>query len=116
MDRILALPVPLDLFFVDDDSPDGTGRLLDDLSALTPQLRVIHRSGKLGLETAYREAYSALLKEDYAYFLQMDADLSHRPEDIVRHAPCCGVSRPCDWKQVLCGGWFAELAPCSSYA
>ena len=37
VDRILALPVPLDLFFVDDDSPDGTGRLLDDLSALTPQ-------------------------------------------------------------------------------
>ena len=70
MDRILALPVPSDLFFVDDDSPDGTGRLLDDLSALTPQLRVIHRPGKLGLGTAYREAYSALLKEDYAYFLR----------------------------------------------
>ncbi len=43
VDRILALPVPLDLFFVDDGSPDGTGQLLDDLSASRPQLRVIHR-------------------------------------------------------------------------
>ena len=84
VDRILALSIALDLFFVDDASPDGTGRLLDDLSASTPQLRVMHRHGKLGLGTAYREAYSDLLKEDYAYFLQMDADLSHRQEDVVR--------------------------------
>jgi dolichol-phosphate mannosyltransferase len=84
VDRILALSLPLDLFFVDDASPDGTGRLLDEICGSLPRSRVLHRSGKLGLGTAYREAYRILLKEDYAYFLQMDADLSHRPEDIGR--------------------------------
>jgi dolichol-phosphate mannosyltransferase len=84
VERILALSLPLDLFFVDDGSPDGTGRLLDDLCRSLPHVRVLHRPGKLGLGTAYREAYRDLLKEDYAFFLQMDADLSHRPEDMVR--------------------------------
>jgi glycosyltransferase involved in cell wall biosynthesis len=82
VDRILALQVPLDLFFVDDGSPDGTGRLLDDLSASKSQMRVLHRPGKLGLGTAYRQAYRLLLKERYDVFVQMDADLSHRPEEI----------------------------------
>jgi dolichol-phosphate mannosyltransferase len=84
VDRILDLPLPLDLFFVDDASPDGTGELLDGICGSLPRCRVLHRSGKLGLGTAYREAYRILLREDYAYFLQMDADLSHRPEDIGR--------------------------------
>ena len=84
VDRILALPLPLDLFFVDDASPDGTGRLLDEVCGGLPGSRVLHRPGKLGLGTAYREAYRSLLKEDYSHFLQMDADLSHRPEDIGR--------------------------------
>lgn len=84
VDRILALSLPLDLFFVDDASPDGTGRLLDEICGALPCSRVLHRPGKLGLGTAYRQAYRMLLKEDYTYFLQMDADLSHRPEDIGR--------------------------------
>ena len=84
VDRILALSLPLDLFFVDDASPDGTGRLLDEICRSLPRSRVLHRTGKLGLGTAYREAYRVLLNEDYTYFLQMDADLSHRPEDIGR--------------------------------
>lgn len=84
VDRILALSLPLDLFFVDDASPDGTGRLLDEICGSLPGSRVLHRPGKLGLGTAYREAYRTLLKEDYSYFLQMDADLSHRPEDLGR--------------------------------
>ena len=45
---------------------------------------MLHRSGKLGLGTAYREAYWVLLGEDYTHFLRMDADLSHRPEGIGR--------------------------------
>ena len=84
VDRILALPLPLDLFFVDDASPDGTGQLLDEICRSIPRCRVLHRSGKFGLGTAYREAYRMLLREPYIYFLQMDADLSHRPEDIPR--------------------------------
>ena len=84
VDRILALSLPLDLLFVDDASPDGTGQLLDMICGSMPRCRVLHRPRKLGLGTAYREAFRMLLKEHYAYFLQMDADLSHRPEDIGR--------------------------------
>ena len=84
VDRILAMSLSLDLFFVDDASPDGTGGLLDEMSSSRRPIRVLHRSGKLGLGTAYREAYRILLREDYTHFLQMDADLSHRPEDIGR--------------------------------
>jgi dolichol-phosphate mannosyltransferase len=82
LDRLLALPTDVDLFFVDDGSPDGTGELLESLKAGCPRLRVLHRPGKLGLGTAYRHAFHVLLKEPYDRFISMDADLSHRPESI----------------------------------
>ena len=78
LDTLSLSPV----FWVDDNSPDGTGRLLDALQAPYPTLRVMHRPRKLGLGTAYRDAFRSLLMESYAFFLTMDADLSHRPESI----------------------------------
>jgi len=80
--RILALPVPADLFFIDDGSPDGTGRLIETFAASNPRVRVLHRPGKLGLGSAYRQAYRRLLKEGYDRFVAMDADFSHQPEVI----------------------------------
>ena len=83
VERILSIDtVRLDLFFIDDGSPDGTGQLLTTLSATNPQVRILHRPSKLGLGTAYRQAYRLLLKEGYSRFVQMDADLSHQPEAI----------------------------------
>jgi len=82
IDRLSALPLDLDLFFVDDGSPDGTGELLESLRKSHPRLRVLHRPGKLGLGTAYRHAFHMLLSESYDRFISMDADLSHRPESI----------------------------------
>ena len=82
VERLLALPIEADLFFVDDGSPDGTGELLESLRTTCPRLRVLHRPGKLGLGTAYRHAFHLLLKEPYEQFISMDADLSHRPESI----------------------------------
>ena len=83
VERILGIAtVRLDLFFIDDGSPDGTGQLLNTLSAMNPRVRVLHRPTKLGLGTAYRQAYCLLLKEGYSRFVQMDADLSHQPEAI----------------------------------
>jgi glycosyltransferase involved in cell wall biosynthesis len=82
VERIRALPVQMDIFFVDDGSPDGTGNLLDSLQANDPKLRVMHRPDKLGLGTAYRQAFHLLLKEGYQRFVSMDADLSHQPETI----------------------------------
>jgi dolichol-phosphate mannosyltransferase len=83
VERLLALPLTIDFFFVDDASPDGTGALLDSLQQSEPRLRVYHRAGKLGLGTAYREAFRQLLQEPYDCFIAMDADFSHPPESIM---------------------------------
>lgn len=66
-----------DLMVVDDNSPDGTGRIADELAAGDPQVRVLHRPGKLGLGTAYTQAFQRGLDEGYDRFFEMDADLSH---------------------------------------
>jgi dolichol-phosphate mannosyltransferase len=82
IERIRAASSDVDLFFVDDASPDGTGEALDSLHRSHPGLRVLHRNGKLGLGSAYRQAFHRLLDEGYERIISMDADLSHPPEAI----------------------------------
>jgi dolichol-phosphate mannosyltransferase len=72
-----------DILIVDDASPDGTGLIADGLAAADPRVRVTHRPGKLGLGTAYVEAFEKALGEGYERFFEMDADLSHD----VRYLP-----------------------------
>jgi dolichol-phosphate mannosyltransferase len=72
-----------DLLVVDDHSPDGTGELADALAAKDSHVRVLHRAGKLGLGTAYVEAFTRGLADGYDRFFEMDADLSHD----VRYLP-----------------------------
>jgi len=74
-----ALP-GCELLFVDDNSPDGTGDLLDELARTEPRIHVMHRAGKLGLGTAYVEGFTWGLQRDYGYFFEMDADGSHDPK------------------------------------
>jgi dolichol-phosphate mannosyltransferase len=69
-----------DLLIVDDNSPDGTGDIADDLARRDPKIKVLHRAGKLGLGTAYIEAFRKGLAEGYDLFFEMDADLSHDPK------------------------------------
>ncbi|MCC7542815.1 MAG: polyprenol monophosphomannose synthase [Deltaproteobacteria bacterium] len=64
---------------VDDASPDGTGRLADELAARDPRVGVMHRSGKLGLGTAYLAAFGHAIRHGFDNVVQMDADLSHDP-------------------------------------
>jgi dolichol-phosphate mannosyltransferase len=68
-----------DLLVIDDNSPDGTGRLADELAADNPHLHVLHRSGKLGLGTAILAGMFYALEHDYHLFVNMDADFSHHP-------------------------------------
>ena len=68
-----------DVLIVDDNSPDGTGAIADKLSAENPQVHVIHRSGKLGLGTAYIEGFHYALDHGYDAAFEMDADFSHDP-------------------------------------
>ncbi len=81
--QLLALPLPLTVLVVDDNSPDGTGRLADDLAAThRGRLAVIHRAGKLGLGTAYLAGFHRALDEGASHVLTMDADFSHDPRYI----------------------------------
>jgi dolichol-phosphate mannosyltransferase len=82
---LLALQVPVDLavLIVDDNSPDGTGQIADDLAAQNGgKIGVMHRAGKLGLGTAYIEGFHRALDQGADYVLQMDCDFSHDPKYI----------------------------------
>ena len=80
--RLLALPVPVDLLVVDDNSPDGTGKVADALAAKHPQIHVLHRAEKDGLGRAYRAGFAWALERDYQFTFEMDGDLSHNPDDV----------------------------------
>jgi dolichol-phosphate mannosyltransferase len=80
--RILEQDPRIHVVVVDDDSPDGTGKLADGLSRESDRVYVIHRSGKQGLGGAYLEAFRWGLERDYTLFFEMDADFSHRPGDL----------------------------------
>src|SRR6266536_896870 len=82
--RILALPVPADLLVVDDNSPDGTGQVVDELAAKHRQIRVLHRTEKDGLGRAYCAGFTWALEREYEFILEMDGDLSHNPDDIPK--------------------------------
>jgi len=77
-----APPIPTDVVVVDDNSPDGTGEIVDDLAALHPTVHVIHRAGKQGLGTAYIAGFKYALEQDYDRIMTMDADFSHHPRYI----------------------------------
>ena len=70
------------LLVVDDASPDGTGELADRLAADDEGVRVLHRERKLGLGSAYEDAFRIGLKDGSSLFVEMDADGSHRPQDL----------------------------------
>jgi dolichol-phosphate mannosyltransferase len=73
-----------DVMVVDDNSPDGTGDIADGLAAADPGVRVLHRPGKQGLGSAYKDAFRIGLADGSKLFVEMDADGSHRPEDLPR--------------------------------
>jgi len=82
-----------DVLIVDDASPDGTGELADRLAAADPAVRVLHRERKLGLGSAYVDAFKTGLAEGSSLFVEMDADGSHRSQDldaIIDAARGCG--------------------------
>jgi len=91
---IQALRLDLDLLFMDDNSPDGTGQILDRLAAADPRLRVIHRAGKLGIGSAHKQAIAWATQHQYRILITMDCDLTHSPEHLpvfLRHAENAAV-------------------------
>lgn len=79
---VLAAAPELDLLIVDDNSPDGTGRLADEIAAKQPRVHALHRTGKLGLGTAYIAGFRWALERGYEAMMEMDCDFSHDPQAL----------------------------------
>ncbi|WP_394551998.1 polyprenol monophosphomannose synthase [Agromyces sp. MMS24-JH15] len=81
---VLAAMPDIELLIVDDGSPDGTGGIADGLADLQPRVHVLHRRSKDGLGAAYRAGFAWALDRGYDAVVEMDADGSHRPEELPR--------------------------------
>lgn len=77
---VLAAEPRVDILVVDDNSPDGTGQLADDLAKKHPRIKVLHREKKEGLGRAYLHAFRWALEAGYQFIIEMDADFSHDPK------------------------------------
>jgi dolichol-phosphate mannosyltransferase len=87
---VSELPMPFHILVVDDGSPDGTGQIVKDLQAQYPgMLYIEERQGKLGLGTAYIHGFRWGLERGYDYLIEMDADFSHNPKDLLRLQKAC---------------------------
>ena len=73
---------------VDDNSPDGTGELAEEMRAANPAIHVLHRSGKLGLGTATVAAFQYAVNHNYQFVINLDADFSHHPKHIPALREC----------------------------
>jgi dolichol-phosphate mannosyltransferase len=90
---LFALPLELRVLVVDDNSPDGTGRIADELAAADPRVSVLHRAEKSGLRSAYLSGFQRALDGGAGAIAQMDADFSHDPEALV---PMAARLETCD--------------------
>ncbi len=80
--QILAQDPGIEVLVVDDNSPDGTGQLADEMAKADKRVRVFHRPGKQGLGTAYIAGFKWALQRGYEFVFEMDADFSHNPDHI----------------------------------
>ena len=110
--RLLDLPERVDVLVVDDSSPDGTGRLVEAVAADEPRVRLLERSRKSGLASAYLDGFRVGVADGYDLLVEMDSDLSHQPEELSRHAGGGGLgSRPGRGEPVRPGRLRHRLEP-----
>ena len=85
INKVLSLPVSFDILIVDDNSPDGTASLVNELiRKIDNKVYIINRPTKAGLGKAYKEGFLWALEKQYKYIFEMDADFSHDPNDLIR--------------------------------
>ncbi len=107
IDYVLNLNDELEILIVDDNSPDGTGKLVEQLLSDHQRLHLMKRKGKQGLGTAYIAGFKYALEHGYDFIVEMDADFSHNPDDILRmlkeieHKDLIIGSRYCDGINVV---------------
>ena len=87
---VLALEHPFDILVIDDNSPDGTAAIVKQLIAEHPGgINILERKGKLGLGTAYIAGFKWAIEHRYDYIIEMDADFSHNPNDLLTLHHAC---------------------------
>lgn len=84
LERVTAIGPNVHALVVDDNSPDGTGRVVAAIAEVNPRVQLLERSGKGGLASAYLTGFRRGLEEGYDIIVEMDADLSHDPSDLPR--------------------------------
>ena len=82
--QVLSQGPEINMLIVDDNSPDGTGNIVERLSKEDLRIHLIRRAGKMGLGTAYVEGFRFAIAQRYDYVFEMDADFSHNPDEIPR--------------------------------
>lgn len=109
IEEIHSLIPEMDVLVVDDNSPDGTGQIVSEITAKDARVRLLSRSGKLGLGTAYITGFKECLNHTYDVICQMDSDFSHQPKylvqflkeieqvDVVLGSRYCGGGGTEDW-------------------
>ncbi|WP_200976286.1 polyprenol monophosphomannose synthase [Echinicola sp. 20G] len=89
---VMQLAGLFEVLIIDDNSPDGTAKLVKNAQDSYPQrVHLLERKGKLGLGTAYIEGFKFALKNGYDYIFEMDADFSHNPKDLIRLYEACAI-------------------------
>ena len=88
---VVGLTPEFDILIIEDNSPDGTGDIVEKLQQELPQIHMIRRAGKLGLGTAYIAGFKWSLAHGYEYIFEMDADFSHNPDDLVKLYEACST-------------------------
>jgi dolichol-phosphate mannosyltransferase len=84
VERVRTAQPGVDVLVVDDNSPDGTGKLAEEIAGEDPQVQVLHRTEKAGLGAAYLHGFQVALDQGYDVIGEMDADGSHQPEQLHR--------------------------------
>jgi len=84
IEQVLPQHPSIEVLVVDDNSPDGTGKVVMEIMKDTDRVHLLERKGKLGLGTAYVEGFKFAIEYKYDYVIEMDADFSHSPNDLPR--------------------------------
>lgn len=115
LERLTSEVPAVDILVVDDNSPDGTARLVQEFSTKNPQVKLLRREQKEGLAFAYRAGFDWGIESGYGSFIQMDADFSHDPQDTKRIAKelqthdCVIASRYVSGGTTSGWGWHRKL-------
>ena len=106
---LYALPPGGELLFLDDNSPDGTGAIIDGICAREPRVHVMHREKKEGLGRAYVAGFAEALRMGASHVVEMDCDFSHDPNDVTR---MLAETIPDDGPDVVIGSRYVKGGRC----